>query len=493
MTSKYAGRVNAPPFPEDAEWLNTSHPLTLGHFTGKLLVLDFWTYCCINCLQMLPALRALERKYPEEIAVVGVHTAKFDEERARENIRQAIMRYGVIHPVVNDADKRVWDAYAVHSWPTLMFVDPGGKVIGRFEGELTYDDGVTLIDEMLAEFRAAGTLKPEPAIGRLEPLKHNALSYPGKVLADPENERLFISDTGHHRVLVTDLDGAIQTMIGSGIEGVADGVLESAQFSQPQGLALFGEGLYVADTGNHAIRYVDLEVGIVETIAGTGRQGIGHVEGGAALEVDLRSPWDLALAGRDVHVAMAGSHQIWTLNLDTHVIQATVGTGAEGIVDGPPEEAVLAQPSGVCVDEDDVVFFADSESSAIRSADSISAHFVDTLVGAGLFEFGDVDGESSVARLQHPLGIDYIGGIIFVADTYNHKIKRLGTDTLTIVTLAGTGEPGSYDGPVASASFYEPGGISVTDESIYVADTNNHVVRVIDLDTETVSTLDVDF
>jgi DNA-binding beta-propeller fold protein YncE len=465
----------------------------LGDFTGKLLVLDFWTYCCIKCLQTLPALRALERKYPEEIAVVGVHTAKFDEERARENIRQAIMRYGVIHPVVNDADKRVWDAYAVHSWPTLIFVDPGGKVIGRYEGELAYEDGVTLIDEMLAEFRASGTLKPGPAIGQLEPPERGALSYPGKVLADPENERLFISDTGHHRVLVTGLDGAIQTMIGSGIEGVADGVLEGAQFSQPQGLALFGEGLYVADTGNHAIRYVDLEVGIVETIAGTGRQGIGHVEGGAALEVDLRSPWDLALAGRDMHVAMAGSHQIWTLNLDTNVIQATVGTGAEGIVDGPPEEAVLAQPSGVCVDEDDVVFFADSESSAIRSADSISAHHVNTLVGAGLFEFGDVDGESSVARLQHPLGIDYIGGIVFVADTYNHKIKRLATDTLTMVTLAGTGERGAGDGPVESASFYEPGGISVTDDSIYVADTNNHVVRVIDLDTETVSTLDVDF
>lgn len=493
MTNKYAGKVNAPPFPEGIEWLNTLSHLTLSDFAGKLLVLDFWTYCCINCLQTLPALRALERKYSEEIAVVGVHTAKFDEERARENIRQAIMRYGVIHPVVNDADKRVWDSYAVHSWPTLMFVDPGGKVIGRFEGELTYDEGVTLIDEMLAEFKAAGTLKPSPAIGQLESPERGVLSYPGKVLADPDNERLFISDTGHHRVLVTDLDGAIQTVIGSGIEGLADGVLEGAQFSQPQGLALFGEQLYVADTGNHAIRYVDLEMGIVESIAGTGRQGVGFVEGGAALEVDLRSPWDLALAGRDIHVAMAGSHQIWTLNLDTNIIQATVGTGDEGIVDGPPEEALLAQPSGVCVDEDDMLYVADSESSAIRSADSISAHHVETLVGAGLFEFGDVDGEVSAARLQHPLGIDYLGGIVFVADTYNHRIKRLGTETLTVSTVAGTGEAGTQDGPAASASFYEPGGLSVTDDSVYVADTNNHAIRVIELDTGTVSTLDVDF
>ena len=493
MTNKYAGKVNAPPFPEGVEWLNTRRPLTLGEFGGKLLILDFWTYCCINCMHLIPTLRALERKYPDEIAIVGVHSAKFDEERAAENIRQAIMRYGVNHPVINDADKRVWDAFAVHSWPTLMFVDPGGKVIGRFEGELAFDEGVTLIDEMLAEFKAARTLKPSPAVAELEQRTQSVLSYPGKVLVDVENERLFVSDSGHHRVLVTDLDGAIQTVIGSGIQGLADGVLEGAQFNHPQGLALFGEALYIADTENHAIRYVDLEVGIVETIAGTGDQGVGHVEGGAALEVDLRSPWDLALVGRDMHVAMAGSHQIWTLNLDTHIMQATVGTGAEGIVDGPPEEAALAQPSGICADEDDVLFFADSETSSIRSADSISAHRVSTLVGSGLFDFGDIDGEASVARLQHPLGVDYLGGIVFVADTYNHKIKRVGTETLTVATLAGTGEPGAQDGPSEYASFYEPGGVSVTDERIYVADTNNNAVRVIDLDTGTVSTLDVDF
>ena len=493
LSSKYAGRVNAPQFPDGVDWINTPRPLKLGDLAGKLVILDFWTYCCINCLHIIPILRALERKYPEEIAVVGVHTAKFDQERETENIRQAILRYGVSHPVINDADKRVWNAYAVHSWPTLMFVDPFGKVIGRFEGELAYDQAVTLIDEMLAEFKTAGTLKPSPAIGQLEQVERSVLSYPGKVLADVENDRLFISDSGHHRVLVTDLDGAIQTVIGSGIQGLADGVLEGAQFNRPQGLALFGEMLYVADTENHAIRYVDLEVGIVETIAGTGYQGVGHVEGGAALEVNLRSPWDLALAGRSLHVAMAGSHQIWTLNLDTHIMQATVGVGVEGLVDGPPEEAVLAQPSGICADEDYVLFFVDSESSSVRFADSLSAHQVATFAGDGLFVFGDVDGEASVARFQHPLGIDYLGGHLFVADTYNHKIRRLGTETLTVSTLAGNGELGAQDGPMRSASFYEPGGVCATDDRIYVADTNNNTIRVIDLATEMVSTLEVDF
>ena len=490
---KYEGKVNAPPFPVGIEWLNTPAPLSVGDFAGKLLVLDFWTYCCINCMHIIPALRRLERDFLNEIAVVGVHSPKFDQERSVENIRQAIMRYGVSHPVINDADHAVRQAYAVRAWPTLLFVDPVGKVIGRIEGELTHEQGVTLFDEMLAEFKTAGTLRPSPGAFNTMAAPEGILSFPGKILADPENERLIIADSGHHRVLITDLDGEIQTIIGSGNQGLADGVLEGAQFNHPQGIAVYGDTLYVADTENHAIRVVDLEMGMVETIAGTGRQGEGHVEGGLALEIDLRSPWDLALAGRKLHVAMAGSHQIWSMDLDTHVIQAIVGTGDENIVDGPPEEALLAQPSGIALDEDDVLFIADSETSAIRSADTLSAHHVETLVGAGLFAFGDVDGDFASARLQHPLGVDYADGIVFVADTYNNKIKRLGTESRTVATLAGTGSAGNDDGPRLAATFYEPGGVSATEAHIYVADTNNHAIRVIDLETETVRTLEVDF
>jgi thiol-disulfide isomerase/thioredoxin len=493
MATKYAGKVNAPEFPASAEWLNTAGPLTLSSFRGKVLILDFWTSSCINCMHMIPALRKLEKSYPEEVAVVGVHSAKFDQERSTENIRQAITRYGVSHPVINDASMDVWRSYAVRAWPTVMFVSPQGKVIGRLEGELTHEQGVVLLDEMIAEFREDGTLHPSPATQDLEQAPVGILRFPGKIVADPENERLFISDSGHHRVLVTDLDGTIQTVIGSGNEGLADGVLEGAQFNRPQGLAVSGDALYVADTGNHAIRYVDLEAQVVETIAGTGRQGEGHVEGGASLEVDLRSPWDLALVGRNLHVAMAGSHQLWTLNLDTHVIQATVGTGAEGIVDGPPEEAVLAQPSGITFDEDDVLYFADSETSAIRSADTLSAHHVATIVGEGLFDFGGEDGHGSTARLQHPLGVDYQDGIVYVADTFNNKIRSVGVESCMVKTVAGTGAAGAADGPASEAAFYEPGGLSVAGNLIYVVDTNNHAVRVVDLAVGEVRTLTVDF
>jgi len=493
MAKKYQGKVVAPEFPGGLPWLNATGPLTLSAFSGKLLLLNFWTSSRVDCIQLVPVLRKLEQDYPEEFAVVGVHTPKFDEERATENVRQALMRYGVSHPVVNDAERAVWQAYEVESWPTLVFVDPLGKVVGRLEGPITYEQGVTLIDEMLTEFRANGTLRPSPSAITLEQPPAGILSYPAKVLADPDNERLFIADSGHHRVLLTDMDGEVQTVIGSGVEGLADGLLEGAKFRHPQGLLAVGDLLYVADTGNHAIRIVDLEVGIVETIAGTGEQGIGRVEGGAALEVALRSPSDLALVGRNLHIAMAGSHQIWALNLDTYVVQAIVGTGAESIIDGPPEEAELAQPSGITTDEDDVLYFVDSETSSIRSADIRSAHEVTTLTGTGLFDFGDVGGEGASAKLQHPQGIDCQDQFLYVADTYNHKIKVIESETRVVATLAGSGEAGSHDGALGEASFYEPGGLSAAGDLVYVADTNNHAIRVVDLEAREVRTLNVDF
>ena len=492
MTTDY-GRVNAPDFPADADWLNTDRPLRLADFAGKLLLLDFWTYCCINCMHLLPTLRRLEREFPEELAVVGVHTAKFDEERATENLRQAVMRYGIRHPVLNDASMETWRQYAVRAWPTLMFVDPVGKVIGKVEGELGFEQGAQLIRKMLEVFRTEGTLKPGPQAYEVESSRTGMLSYPGKVLADPAGERLFIADSGHHRVLVTDLDGEIQTVVGCGEEGFVDGVPEGARFSNPQGMALLGEVLYVADTGNHAIRAVDLEAAVVDTVAGTGARGVGRVDGGPGPTVPLRSPWDVVFVGRRLFIAMAGSHQLWMYDLETGLVQAVAGTGGEGIVDGPPEDALLAQPSGIAADEDGVLFFADSETSAIRQADLITAHQITTLVGMGLFDFGDVDGEVSSARMQHPLGIAVEGGVVYVADTYNNKIKRVGTETLTVATMAGTGEPGFADGNLSSSLFHEPGGLSILGGRVYVADTNNHVVRVLDVAGATVSTLAVDF
>ncbi len=488
----YAGKVKAPEFPPDAQWLNTPRPLTLQELRGKVVLLDFWTYCCINCMHIIPHLRRLEREFPEELAVVGVHSAKFDQERATENIRQAVMRYGVSHPVLNDARMRVWQEYGVHAWPTLMFIDPLGKVIGRLEGELTYEHGMELIGGMVREFRAAGTLKPFPMHTTLETAPASLLSFPGKVLADASSRRLFISDSGHHRILIADLEGRIAQVIGSGDQGLADGTLDGAQFNAPQGMDLVENTLYVADTENHAIRRVHLSAGVVETVAGTGRQGTGQRDGGRATGMDLRSPWDVAHVDGTLYVAMAGTHQLWALDLAGDRIAPWAGSGREDIVDGPLASAALAQPSGI-VHEGGVLYFADSETSSIRSAEVAPDGKVSTLVGRGLFEFGDRDGTGPEVRLQHPLGLDARDGTVYVADTYNHKLKRIAAASKGAATLAGTGSPGLKDGPAREAQFYEPGGVSLLDGRLYVADTNNHAIRALDLNAGVVSTLPVDF
>ena len=491
MTTGYR-RVHAPDFPAGADWLNTSRPLRLADFAGRLLLLDFWTCSSIACVHLLPVLRQLEREFPDELAVVSIHTPRFDEERVTANLRHAAARCGVRHPVLNDAAREALRQYGVSVQPTLVFVDPSGMIVGRVEGEVGYEQGALLVGRMIEAFRADGTLRPGAQAHGEEPPHSGALRYPGKVLADASEERLFIADSGHHRVLVADTEGQIQTIIGNGDEGFTDDMTEHARFSNPQGMALAGETLYVADAGNHAIRAVDLEMATVETVAGTGECGAGRVDGGPGLAVPLRSPWDIALVGRRLFIAMAGSHQLWMYDLESGLAQAVVGIGSEGFADGQPEDALLAQPSGVAADEDGVLFFVDSAASAVRQADLITAHRIVTLVGTGTFVSGDEDGDASLARMQRPLGVAVEGGVVYVVDTYNHKIKRLGTETLAVATVAGTGEPGHLDGAFATARFYEPSGLSIMGSSIYVADTNNHAVRVLDAGSGLVSTLPVD-
>jgi thiol-disulfide isomerase/thioredoxin len=496
---RYAGQVNAPDFPPGLDWVNVPRPLSLRDLRGKVVVLDFWTYCCINCVHMLPLLRKLGRRYAREVVVVGVHTPKFPGERDPEAVRQAVVRLGVGHPVANDPDHRVRDAYAVRSWPTLMFLDPAGKVIGVHEGEFAYQAVDDLLASMLAEFSAHGRLSRGPLpfelmTGGGEPT--GELRFPAKVLADPAGGRLFVSDTGHHRVLEVDpTTGAVRRTFGCGEPGFIGGPAGKARFRDPQGLARHGECLYVADTGNHAVRCVYLDENRVELVAGTGEQARPGQTGGNCPGVPLNSPWDLAISsmGLRLWVAMAGSHQVWEINLTARTAAPWAGGGVEGLTDGPKAEARFAQPSGLALDEaGGRLFIADSEASAIRAVGLAPTDPVRTLVGAGLFEFGDEDGAGDEVRLQHPLGVA-VDGIdrLVIADSYNHKVKGLDPDTRRVRTLAGSGLPGLRDGPFAEAQFSEPGGVSVGDGLVYVADTNNHAIRVLDRGRGEVRTLPV--
>ncbi|MEJ7713249.1 MAG: NHL repeat-containing protein [Pyrinomonadaceae bacterium] len=371
-----------------------------------------------------------------------------------------------------------------------MLVDPAGYLVGSVSGEGNYEGIDRAIAATIEDFRKRGELNEQPLKLALERAKAGdlPLAFPGKLLADANSERLFVADSNHNRIVVTKLDGTLVETTGTGEAGAKDGAYDQASFNRPQGLALDGDALYVADTENHLIRRVDLRTRRVATIAGTGQQSStsGKIEGPAAATA-LNSPWDLHIVGRNLYIAMAGPHQIWQLNLETQVIGTFAGSGREARLDGPREQAGFAQPSGITSDGK-ILYVADSESNIIRAIDLASGE-VKTLVGGDLFEFGDLDGEGDDVRLQHPLGIvKTADGSLLIADTYNHRIKRLDPRRRTVKSFAGTGKPGQADGSSAS-SFYEPGGLSIAGDKLFIADTNNHAVRVIDLKSKRSSTL----
>lgn len=486
----YAGRVNAPDFPGGLEWLNTDHPLSLKDLRGKVVLLDFWTYCCINCMHVIPELKQLEAKYPNELVVIGVHSAKFTTEQGTENIRQAILRYGLEHPVVNDKDFQVWNSYTANSWPTFVIIDPEGKVVGRHSGEGVFElfDGV--IGGIVKEFDARGAINRTPLTFALEKerVPKSLLSFPGKIAVDSAGRTLYVTDSNHNRVIILSAsDFSVLDVVGDGSAGLQDGSFLDSRFNKPQGIAATGDALYVADTENHAIRKIDLRARTVQTLAGTGHQAREYNIAGRGKDVALNSPWDLLLHDGKLYIAMAGPHQLWTLNLTSLEAKPYAGSGREDIVDGKLLSAALAQPSGITTDGQKL-YFADSEVSGVRSADLDADGNVETIVGEGLFEFGDIDGRGKQVRLQHPIGILYHDRALYVADTYNNKIKRIDPATKRSETFIGTGTAGMADGPARVATLNEPNGLVYVNGKLIITDTNNHLLRLYDFSTGRLST-----
>ncbi len=480
-------RLRAPELEGGVAWLNTANPITLKDLRGKIVVLDFWTLCCINCIHVLPDLARLEAKYPNELVVIGIHSAKFENEKDTESIRKAILRYEISHPVVNDANMRIWKTFGAQSWPTLAVIDPEGYLVYADSGEGQFAALDQTIARLIKIHKAKKTLNTTPRrfeLARLVESGASPLFFPGKVLADAASRRLFIADSTHHRIVITDLTGKKIAIAGTGTPGKADGAFDRASFNDPQGMALKGDTLYVADRKNHLIRALDLKARTVKTVAGIGKQGNDRDAEGPALTVGLNSPWDLLVDGNRLFIAMAGHHQIWVMNLARNRIAPYAGDGRETLRDGTLSRSCFAQPSGLASDGK-MMYVADSEVSAIRAVPLGGRGDVRTIVGEGLFEFGDVDGVGDRVRLQHALGVVFVGGKLYVADTYNSKIKVLDPVTRTSTTFVG-GEPAGW---LAGPLFSEPGGISYAAGKLYVADTNAHRVRVVDVKTKAVSTL----
>ncbi|MFS0514631.1 thioredoxin-like domain-containing protein [Nostoc sp. UIC 10607] len=488
-------RVRSPELPQNYCWLNTDKPLSLKELRGRVVILDFWTYCCINCLHILPNLKYLEQKYKDSLTVIGIHSAKFDNEKETENVRQAILRYDIEHPVLVDSNFRVWEEYAVRAWPTLIIIDPEGYVIGQISGEGNRNVLDELIQKLIQQHQEKGTISFQELSLSLEKQRQpliTPLAFPGKVLATPTG--LFIADSGHNRLIISSFEGEILHLIGTGKSGLTDGAFNEAQFFAPQGMAFDAENqiLYVADTENHALRRVDLKRQLVETLAGTGEQSRNiRPHGGAGLETELNSPWDLEKVGNTLFIAMAGPHQIWQMDLENSIIKTYAGTGAEACVDGSLTESAFAQPSGISTDGNEL-YIADSEVSSIRGVGIVEPYQVRTVCGnGGLFGFGDVDGQGENARLQHCLGVEYVQDFLWVADTYNHKIKLVSPSTGNCQTVLGDGSAGLQNGQGKKTRFFEPSGLSAMNSYLYISDTNNHAIRRVDLNTLEVTTLEL--
>ncbi|XP_036428601.1 NHL repeat-containing protein 2 [Colossoma macropomum] len=514
--------LRVPDFEPGLEWLNTEGPLSLQkELAGKVVVLDFFTYCCINCVHLLPDLHQLEQLHTvkDGLVVVGVHSAKFPNEKVLQNVCSAVLRYSITHPVVNDSDARLWQELEVACWPTLVILGPRGNLLFSLVGEGHRESLFLYTAAALKHYKEQGLLRDHAVGIKLyrDSLSSSILSFPGKVAVDPNSKKLAIADTGHHRVLVVSNTGNILHSVGGSRSGWKDGSLSEALFSSPQGVFIKGDTVFVADTENHLIRKIDLSKGRVTTLAGIGVQGTDKEGGAMGPQQPISSPWDVVLGSvggmedNVLWIAMVGTHQIWAVFLEDGKLPkgSEYGKGTcvrfagsgneENRNNAYPHKAGLAQPSGLALAPSqpwNCLFIADSESSTIRSL-SLSDGAVKHVVGGerdplNLFAFGDVDGKGVDAKLQHPLGVawDASGSLLYVADSYNHKIKVVDPKTKQCRVLAGTGEASDVFGPgFTESSFNEPGGLCVAEggKVLYVADTNNHHIKVLDLETKTVS------
>jgi thiol-disulfide isomerase/thioredoxin len=467
-------RIRAPEL-QGRSWLNTGdRTLSLTDFRGRFLLLDFWTFCCANCLHVLDELRPLEAKFADELTIIGVHSPKFEHEADARALVAAVERYDVRHPVLDDPELITWKHYAARAWPTLVLIDPEGYIVAQLSGEGHAHALDALLTDLVADHTSRGTLHIGDGPYVAPQVESSTLRFPAKAIRLADGGFL-VADSSHHSLahLAADAETLVRR-IGSGERGLVDGEPEGAQFSEPNGLCLLpsevadqvGYDVVVADTVNHALRGVRLLDGHVTTLAGTGTQWMQGdvVPRGSDPRTPLSSPWDVAWFSpwQAVAVAMAGIHEVWSFDPVTPSLSVAAGTTNEGLVDGEVSQAWFAQTSGLDVDGE-TLWLVDSETSSLRR---IRNGVVHTEVGTGLFDFGFVDGGASDAMLQHPLGVLVLpNGSVLIADTYNGAVRRFDPATRTLSTLAG--------------DLAEPSGLVLDGDTVVVVESAAHrLIRV---------------
>lgn len=475
-------------FPKGLPWLNVTEPLTLQDLRGRVVILDFWTYGCVNCIHVIPALHALEKKYGNKLVVIGVHTPKFDNEKNINTLKAIVTRYELHHPIIQDVGYKTWNAYGVSAWPTLVVINAEGKIVGSIIGD-GQDEALSKLVERAMKMHA-NEIK-NTALDKIKidkTVDNSFLRAPGKVTVN--KKWLVISDTLNNRIVVSNHQGKVISIIGGKDEGNRDGDFKKARFNKPQGVVIVNNGIYVADTENHLIRHIDMDKKVVTTIAGNGKRAWLAAFADNPKTISLNSPWALAYQAPYLYIAMAGNHQIWWLNLNNNHLRPYAGNGREGLKDGAIGSSEFSQPSGLSI-VGHWLFVADAEDSAVRRV-NLDTDIVYTLVGKGLFVFGDRDGPLKDALIQHDLGIAAIDPKhLYIADTYNHKIKYIDLNSQIILSMIGTGKPENGVGRANLAGLNEPGGIAWYKAKLYIADTNNNRIVVFDPKKNLLTELDV--
>lgn len=483
QTDSTQSGARAVEFPADATWLNTPSPLSLKHFKGKFILLNFWTSSSALCSAQLKELKELQKNH-RELEVIIVHCGKYDAERITENVRLTVIEHGIPFPVVNDSAFTLWRDYGVDAWPTNILINPDHTIVLKSEGASIKGDVGAHIELYSGNTQKGGS----PISSEISRFQQGLLVFP-KFIESDGHFSLFISEFRGHRIIQTDFNNTFEHFIGTGKEGFRDGEINSAQFSFPGGMAFhpLDSMLYIADTGNDVIRRYDLKKGIVTTILGNGGRSFEIPEMVVEKSHPLNQPTGLTLIGNDLYIAMTGWNQIWKLDTQSGMAVPVAGSGAFGFEDGKDLESVLAEPFGMTHDPDGTIYFTERQSGAIRTYNKGK---VSTLTGAGVFDFGDVDGKPKTARLQGPAGIEYHNGALYVADQFNHKIKSIDPNNGRTATFLGSGQRGYQNGSENAMAFYHPSGLTVLRDQLFITDTYNQVVRRYDLNNGSISPYD---
>ncbi len=458
---------SATQLPDHSPWLDTV-PAALADLRGRPVVLAFVNAASAWCAQRLAELAHWQRRHPGRAQVLVVQVPRFDFERGPAAALKLLRRQGVSAPMLLDADWSAWRRFGVRAWPTVVLLDARGIEQARVAGL----DPPGRLERALGDLIADAGYPPQgEASGELHPEPGLALRFPTGLAVS--EERLYIADSGHHRILECTHGGRIVRQFGHGRADLLDGPASEAAFQRPQGLALDRHSLYVADTGNHALRRINLLTGQVDSLCGNGRPGVlqaGPVEQPRLAPLD--HPIGLALAQNQLHISMAGDNRLWRYDLGERSLRWVAGSGALAQADGPVDQAAFAQPTAVAA-AGHVLYVLDALGSSLRSV-HLHGGMVQTVIGQGPWAMGE-------GGLQFPqaLALDPATSTLWIADAGNGVLRS---------TRIGSGELQAHALPRRLCG---AAGVAAGAGAVWVADTDAHAVLRLDADSGVLSEIPI--